>query len=264
MVQIAKFPMKYLTVTQGWGSGTHAGTYAVDLAGKDTGIDNVYAPFDCKIKKIWKNGNTVWIESLDKVKWANGWVEKATMSFTHDNWVADLRVGQVIRQGQPFYQEGTAGRATGNHVHMECAKGSFVGTGWFLNRFGWWTINNMVKPNDLLLLDGTIVRNGGGIAWKRYSAPKPTPKPVAKAPVRKAAKGTATVIVPLLNVRDTPSTKGKVVGEYKKGQKFNYDSFIVANGYVWLSYVSYSKQRRYVAEGPNDGKENTVYVRGGV
>lgn len=180
MVQIAKFPMKYLNVTQGINVGTHRGTYAVDLAGKDSGIDNVYAPFDCRIKKIWYNGHTVWIESLHAVKWANGRVGKATMSFTHDNSISNLRVGQVIRQGKPFYQEGTAGYASGNHVHMECAKGSFVGTGWFLNYFGWWTIKNKVRPDSLLFLDGTIVKNKGGLNWKRYLKPvvKPKPKPI--------------------------------------------------------------------------------------
>lgn len=94
--------------------------------------------------------------------------------------------------------------------------------------------------------------------------PKPTtPKPAPNTG-RKAAKGTATVLVDKLNVRDTPSTKGKVVASYKKGEKFNYDSFQIANGYVWLSYVSRSGARRFVAEGENDGREDTVYVKGGV
>lgn len=260
--------MKYLNITQGWGVGTHSGTAAIDIAGKDAGIDNVFAPFDCKVKKIWRNGNTVWIESLGKVQWANGTQAKATMSFTHDNNVSNLKVGQIVKQGQVFYQEGTAGFATGNHVHMECAKGSFVGTGWFLNRFGFWTINNMVRPNDLLWLSrDTIVKQSLGVPFKRVPAPKPPttakPKPAPNTGLIKA-KGTATVIVDTLNVRNKPSTSGKVVGTYKKGQKFNYDSFIISGGYVWLSYVSFTRQRRYVAEGPNDGRDNTVFVKGGV
>lgn len=255
MAQIAKFPMKYLNVTQGWGSGTHSGSYAIDLAGKDLGKDNVFAPFDCRVKKIWNNGHTVWIESLEKVKWANGTYAKATMSFTHDNWVADLRVGQVIRQGQVFYQEGTAGNATGNHVHMECAKGSFVGTGWFLNRYGWWTINNKVKPNDLLFLTNTIVKNAGGIKWRKYTAPKPTSTLTRKL-------GRALVLVEKLNVRDKPSTKGKVVAQYKRRQTFFYTHYIKNEGYTWLSYISWTGKRRYVAQASRDGK--TKYVKGGV
>lgn len=191
MTQKALFPMQYLNITQGYGVGTHKGTYAIDNAGRDTGIDNVFAPFDCKIKKIWNNGNTVWVESLQPVQWADGKVSKATMSFTHDNSVSNLRVGQVVKQGQVFYQEGTAGYATGNHVHIECAKGTFVGTGWFLNKYRFWTINNAVKPETLLSLAlDTKVLNAGGLKWKRV--PKPAPKPAPK-PVKPAKKSNTAI-----------------------------------------------------------------------
>lgn len=89
-------------------------------------------------------------------------------------------------------------------------------------------------------------------------------KPSIKTGVRIKAKGTARVSVNKLNVRSSPSAKGKPVATYKKGQKFNYDSYIIKNGYVWLSYLSYGNKRRYVAEGPFDGKKKTVYVKGGV
>ncbi len=89
----------------------------------------------------------------------------------------------------------------------------------------------------------------------------PTPKPNGN---RIAAKGTARVLVDALNVRNEPSRNAAAVAVYGKGQTFTYDSYIVANGFVWLSYVSYSGQRRYVAEGPDDGRDDTVYVSGGV
>lgn len=94
-----------------------------------------------------------------------------------------------------------------------------------------------------------------------------TPKPKSKLVVgkRTARKGTATVTVSALNVRDKASTKGKVVDTYKKGGKFKYDSYIITNGYVWLSYIGgQSGKRRYVAEGPYDGKKSTVYLKGGI
>lgn len=77
-------------------------------------------------------------------------------------------------------------------------------------------------------------------------------------------KGTATVIVDSLNVRNAPSTSAPVVASYVNGQKFNYDSYQIANGYVWLSYVSFSGERRFVAEGPYDGNSDNVWVSGGV
>lgn len=77
-------------------------------------------------------------------------------------------------------------------------------------------------------------------------------------------KGVATVLVDSLNVRNAPSTSAAIMAVYSKGQKFNYDAYQVTNGYVWLSYVSYSGVRRFVAEGPNDGNDGNVWVSGGV
>lgn len=82
---------------------------------------------------------------------------------------------------------------------------------------------------------------------------------------RVARTGTFHVTVDALNVRDTPdAVHGNVMATYAKGQTFNYDSYIVANGYVWLSYISNSGSRRYVAEGPYDGNPDNVYGTGGV
>lgn len=169
MSQLAMFPMRCLNVTQGMGgSGSHRGTRALDLAGKDTGIDAVFAPFDGVIKKVWPSGNSVWLESLSPVRFADGTVDYCTVMLTHDNLITDLRVGQTIKQGQVFYQEGTAGFATGNHVHLEVARGRFTGTGWHQNTYGTWVLNNARSPHTTLwLAPDTIVVNGGGYVWKR-------------------------------------------------------------------------------------------------
>lgn len=80
----------------------------------------------------------------------------------------------------------------------------------------------------------------------------------------KPAKGTAKVIVPVLNIRKEPNSKKPAVGQYVKGQTFKYDGYCIRNGYVWLSYVAPNGTRHYCAEGPYDGKKKTVYVKGGV
>lgn len=85
-----------------------------------------------------------------------------------------------------------------------------------------------------------------------------TPKPAKGKRIPK--KGRATVIVAGLNVRNSPSLKGKVVATYARYQSFNYDSYIKADGITWLSYKSWTGSRRYVAQGV--GK--TKYVKGGV
>lgn len=94
------------------------------------------------------------------------------------------------------------------------------------------------------------------------AAPAPAaPKPAAPGLI--PAKGKATVLVDALNVRNDPSDDNAVQATYGKGQTFNYDSYIVADGYVWLSYISHSGVRRYIAEGPADGNPNNNYVSGG-
>lgn len=81
---------------------------------------------------------------------------------------------------------------------------------------------------------------------------------------RVAAKGTATVTFDALNVRNDPSNDNAIVATYVRGQKINYDSYQVNDGFVWLSYISNSGVRRFVAEGPADGNSNNVWVSGGV
>ena len=60
--------------------------------------------------------------------------------------------------------------------------------------------------------------------------------------------GLATVLASKLNVRNKPSTENNTpVATYKKGEKINYDSVYVTNKYYYISYISKSGVRRYVA-----------------
>lgn len=164
--EYAIFPMAYLNITQGMEEGSHIGSFAIDIAGKGRGIEPAFAPFTGTIKKKWPNGNTIWLESNLPVEWADGNVDYMTVSMTHDNNIDNLHVGQVIQQGVNFYSEGTAGIATGNHIHLGVGRGKFTGTGWYQNKYGYWVINNEVRPYDALFLSGTEVINGKGYPWK--------------------------------------------------------------------------------------------------
>jgi hypothetical protein len=157
-----------MRITTGVNEASHIESNAIDVAGKDAGIENIYAPFDGVIMKIWKNGNTVWLESIDKVLFADGTEDWATAAFTHDNDVNDLRVGQRVKQGDPFYQEGTAGNASGNHVHLEIAKGKFTGTGWYKNSKGYWVLNNSVPPWTAFWVPGDVqILNDYAYNWRK-------------------------------------------------------------------------------------------------
>lgn len=57
-----------------------------------------------------------------------------------------------------------------------------------------------------------------------------------------------------INVRDYPSMDGNVVAQYTIGQSLNYDSYVINDGFIWLSYISFSGPRRYVAWRVKDGQ----------
>lgn len=164
--EYAVFPMSVMNITQGMESGTHAGSFAIDIAGRDSGKEWAFAPFTGVIKKKYANGNTVWLESVNPVEYADGSVDYMTVAMTHDNNIDRLKVGQVINQGVNFYQEGTAGNATGNHIHLGVGRGKFSGSGWYQNKYGYWVINNEIRPYDAFYLSGTEIINGGGYPWK--------------------------------------------------------------------------------------------------
>ena len=163
------YPSPYMRITQGYMMGTHQDSYAIDDAGSDSGIDFIVAPFTGVIKKIYVgDANEVWLESSDAVIYPDGTVDYMTMMFAHDNDISNLFVGKVINRGERFYEEGTKGNASGNHVHMECGRGKFTGSGWHKNRPGYWSINNGKNPTECLWIDDSIkVLNSYGYTFKK-------------------------------------------------------------------------------------------------
>lgn len=165
--EYAMFPMKALTVSQGvYSNLSHRGVKALDLTGTDHGCDSVYAPFTGVIRGIYGSDHMVYFESLNPVVYADGTVDYMTIVFMHDNDISDLYVGQTIKQGEKFYSEGDAGNAYGNHIHIECGKGKYTGSGGFKNSYGFWCVNDHVMPYDALFLSkDTTVKNDYGYAW---------------------------------------------------------------------------------------------------
>ena len=163
--------MDYLNITQsGNGSFSHRGDEAIDIAGKDSNIDNLKAPFTGTIKKIYTNGNAVWLQSNDKVLYADGTVDYMTVLTIHDNDISNLKVGQIIKQGEIYYNEGTKGNATGNHIHIAVGKGKFSGSGWYKNSSGNWCINNQINISKaLFILDTCKIINSSNYKFIKTS-----------------------------------------------------------------------------------------------
>ena len=147
------YPLKNLRITQGYQEGTHRNSYAIDNAGLNNEIEDVYAPFSGTIKKIYEeDANEVWLESDNPVEYPDGTIDYMTVLFAHDNDISDLYVGKKVAQGEIFYQEGTKGNAIGNHCHIECGKGKFIEPGWIKNENGYYVIINGKKPEECFWL----------------------------------------------------------------------------------------------------------------
>ncbi len=212
----AVFMMDYLNVSQGAnGSFSHKGDKALDLAGKDTGIDDLKAPFTGIIKRIYTNVNAVWLESLEKVEYADGTKDYMTVMTLHDNDVSNLKVGDIIEQGKSYYNEGTRGYVTGNHIHLAVGKGKFTGNGWYKNEYDSWCINNQYDVHKALFLsDKTKIINGGGYNWIKTSVLS------TDSNINKDSKNNMVYIV----------KKGDTLSKIARIYNTTVDSIAVANG----------------------------------
>ena len=167
--ELIRFPMKTMNITQGNnGQFSHQGVNALDIAGKDAGIDPTFAPCKMVIKRKegYGQGNAVFAESVDPVMFADGTVDYAKFMFLHDNYTGDFAVGRVFQQWEEFGDEGTAGYATGNHCHFEVAKGKLAwdkagaGYGYYgrNNSTGVWHLQDSISADKACVVDGVTSR----------------------------------------------------------------------------------------------------------
>ncbi len=158
--EYALYPSETLCVTQGaYDTYSHQKQNALDITTKNK---SVYAPFTGKIVRIdrgYSRYNTVWLQSCDKVVYADGSVDYMTVVFMHDNNVSDLSVGQIVGQGEYFYDMGVAGGATGSHVHIACIRGKYN------SRMGLTGSGDVRVEKALFLPDDVTVYAGYGLKW---------------------------------------------------------------------------------------------------
>lgn len=138
--------------------------------------------------------------------------------------LTDGKVGDTVKVVDALYADSTgSGRSTASRGKQGKIK-RIVGNSkkYLIENWGW------AHANDIELV-------------KRATVAKPKLKG-EELPNSGYYRVTATT-----NIRSGAGTNHRIVGTYAKGQGFNYDRKVKAGGYVWLSYVSYSGQRRYVA-----------------
>lgn len=241
--QRAYVPMKYIKITNGYGDGTgHPYSYALDLAGQDGGQDVVFAPFDCKVTKLYQprtksgaidktHSPEVWITSTKPVLCANGYYGYMTVSLTHSPEVYNMKIGQTFKQFETVCHEGSQGVGKGNHIHLEVSKGTEAG--WdILKRNGktYYVNKNRVKPEEYLFAteDAVILRetyNGKTYHFKKESEMTYVVYNVPSEP---------------LIIRSKPYPLGKKIGELYNGNeviKFNDNTQCLVYHYEHLGYT---------------------------
>ena len=115
-----KFGMRYLNISQGrYNSFSHKNLNAYDLAGEDSGIDRFVTFNELEVIGIlpYKTtgfANTVLFYDKDN---------DVTFAMSHCNNINFLEKGLVLYPNDTIYYEGTTGKATGNHIHLEIGKG---------------------------------------------------------------------------------------------------------------------------------------------
>ena len=233
------YPCKVMRITQNYlGKTSHyphtVGSpkdYPIDEGGKDTGKDPLYCPCDEMIvRRIFGVGsggtNTIWLESTDRVFFADGTTDFFTMLVTHpdDADLKYIKVGDTFRRGQVITKEGKNG-ATANHLHISFGKGKFRGNGWKKNSKGKYVLDctgGACKPEKLFYIDPVFTRvmSKGGINFKNLP--------------KEYAVGTYKVNTAVLNVRKGAGTNFAKVGTLIKGKKIK----IVEVDGIWGRYAS--------------------------
>lgn len=171
MLQNFKFPMEFLRVSQGEkNTYSHSGSLAMDFGGKDSGIDKLYCPCDMKVMRCRHNANgELYLESTLPVKFADGTEDYARLLCMHDGSF-NVTEGQILTQGQYFYDEGGMGAGNPNkfasHVHIEAGKGKWKSTTQAPNSYGTYVIEDQTSLYDLFILgDDVQIIGDGGYSW---------------------------------------------------------------------------------------------------
>lgn len=242
------FPMEILNITQGNNEGTHKGTFAIDNAGKDVGVDPIYAPVDMTLVAYdnESNGNAVFFQSDKKVRFADGSINYLTMMFIHDNDIKDILKTKHYKQGQKFGDEGIAGKATGNHCHMEYAKGKFTHM-YDKNNFGVYHLPNNVTMENVCFMNGTSIQSGKA-DWRYLN----------DVSIHNSCPynsfGSVKALYDKINVRTEPNTKKGYTGDfYNAGMILNYSNTLNSDGWWWAEYISRKGQTHYCALCKTDG-----------
>lgn len=184
-MQYFTFGMREMRVTQSyhgetshkshWSGSKNYCDYPIDIAGNDGGRSWYFATVDMKVVAIKGKGNdmtnTIWLVATERCKTPSGEMTPF-IALTHwndnDPHIAKLKVGSIVKAGEPICEEGVDG-ATANHLHLVCGNADKgCGNGLIKNSNGKWVSNGYcMKPEEVMYLDRSFTTEiwGGCLPW---------------------------------------------------------------------------------------------------
>ena len=226
-MQKALFPILKTWESQPMNVGSHKDTKAIDF-----GVLNPYkdtkltAPFDGKVVHVdsQEKGGGIAFESLEKVKFANGFEDYMTLWTGHDN--KPPKLGSIFKQGEYYSDMGTAG-GVDIHCHLETIKGRFKMTK-SVTSMGSYKFENTIEPyNALFLKDNTIIKK------TKYNWKKEGDIILMSDVERNEKLPQIKVIVSELRIRSEPNTESDILGFAKKYGIYNDLEVYKDSKYIW-------------------------------
>ena len=178
--EVLLFPLEYLYMSQDEGGNySHLYTYSIDCLGWNSQGRvyrcPYYAPCTLRCVRVMSDG-VIWT-STDRVHYPDGTLDIVTIHFAHDNNASSYYVGQIIQQGDVIGHTGTAGNVTGDHVHINTARGTYQG--FYDVGTGHYQLINATHVYDTMYVNDTIILQGYNHNWRTYDGgiipPTPTP-----------------------------------------------------------------------------------------
>ena len=226
-MQKALFPILKTWESQPMNSGSHKDTKAIDF-----GVLNPYndtkliEPFDGKIVYVdsQEKGGGIAFESLEKVKYANGYEDYMTLWTGHDN--KPPKLGSIFKQGEYYSDMGTAG-GVDIHCHLEVQKGKFRNPT-KITSVGSYKLENTIEHyNALLLREDTFIKKTK-YSWKREGDII-----LANDVKRNEEIPQIKVIASELRIRSGPNVNSNILGFAKKDGIYNDLEVYKDSKYIW-------------------------------
>lgn len=171
-VEICLYPLPVMNITQvsSPDSYSHCCGHPIDAVGTSAKA-NLYAPVTMKLIRIYQDGNGRLWQSQREVITPSG-KSYVCIYFVHDDNPPYSTLGSTVAQGDLIAHTGVSGYVTGDHTHIDQAKGENK----ILVNYGitcssgniCWALQDSVNANEIFYVNDTEIINDQGLLFETY------------------------------------------------------------------------------------------------